>query len=109
MRVLSACKFTTFGPGVLRDQKRASDPPTGLTEGCESPCGCWVSNSSGGVACVLNPESSLQHSKAILRAEHNVFELPISQRESSCYTLQCSQDEQFTTVQQLFLAVSLKM
>jgi len=40
-------------------QKRASDP---ITDGCETPCGCWELNSGPleGQSVLLTTESSLQ-------------------------------------------------
>ena len=34
--------YSTCTPGAHRDQKCVSDPlGTGVTDSCESPCGCW--------------------------------------------------------------------
>lgn len=47
---------------VPRDQKRASDPETGVTDGCEQPYQCWESNLVllEEQSMFLTPEPSLQ-------------------------------------------------
>lgn len=55
---------------------------------------------------LVTSQSSLQHPEAVLEEQsHNAFELPTSQRELPCYTLQCCN----CSAALLFLAVGLNV